>query len=103
MVALSGKDQTLAIPANSLIDYDGRSHSKESPKVSGYEQFREERIKANLERMQQLGIVDLSLKLKSIKPHGTSTLAIANLSAVPLHCCFPDPLAVLPGALFMGF
>ncbi|XAR73941.1 hypothetical protein NMG60_11008079 [Bertholletia excelsa] len=69
MVALSGKDQTLATPANSLIDYDGRSHSKESPKVSGYEQFREERIKANLERMQQLGIVDLSLKLKSIKPH----------------------------------
>ncbi|KAM7470715.1 hypothetical protein LguiA_008898 [Lonicera macranthoides] len=32
---------------------------------AGYEQFREQRIKANLERMQKLGIMDLSKKLKS--------------------------------------
>lgn len=33
---------------------------------AGYEQFREQRIKANLERMQKLGIMDLSKKLKSV-------------------------------------
>ncbi|XP_027076561.2 uncharacterized protein [Coffea arabica] len=36
--------------------------------LSEYEQSREERIKQNLERMQKLGIFDLSLKLKSLKP-----------------------------------
>lgn len=41
---------------------------KETPKVSVYEQWREERIKENLERMQKLGIFDLSLKLKSPPP-----------------------------------
>ncbi|KAJ0252325.1 Zinc-finger domain of monoamine-oxidase A repressor R1 [Hirschfeldia incana] len=34
-------------------------------KVSIYEKCREERIKENLQRMQNLGIMDLSLKLKS--------------------------------------
>ncbi|XP_042512010.1 cell division cycle-associated protein 7-like [Macadamia integrifolia] len=33
--------------------------------VSGYEQSRDKRIKENMERMQKLGILDLSLKLKS--------------------------------------
>ncbi|XP_030462578.2 uncharacterized protein LOC115682490 [Syzygium oleosum] len=36
-----------------------------SGKISLYEQSREERIRANLERMQKLGIVDLSQKLRS--------------------------------------
>ncbi|XP_048139781.1 uncharacterized protein LOC115740196 isoform X2 [Rhodamnia argentea] len=40
----------------------------ESKKISLYEQSREERIKANLERMQKLGIVDLSQKLRSSLP-----------------------------------
>lgn len=33
--------------------------------TSGYEQFRDQRIKENMERMQKLGILDLSHKLKS--------------------------------------
>jgi hypothetical protein len=37
----------------------------ETPKISVYEQTREERIKENLERMQRLGLMDLSLKLKA--------------------------------------
>ncbi|KAK1363863.1 cell division cycle-associated protein 7 [Heracleum sosnowskyi] len=38
-------------------------------KMSDYEKCREERIKENLERMKKLGILDLSLKLKTaIKP-----------------------------------
>ncbi|BBH09498.1 Zinc-finger domain of monoamine-oxidase A repressor R1 [Prunus dulcis] len=32
--------------------------------VSGYEQFRDQRIKENNERLQKLGILDLALKLK---------------------------------------
>ncbi|KAJ6907408.1 hypothetical protein NC651_017958 [Populus alba x Populus x berolinensis] len=37
----------------------------ETPKISVYEQTREERIKENHERMQKLGLMDLSLKLKA--------------------------------------
>ncbi|GLT55223.1 hypothetical protein SLA2020_283640 [Shorea laevis] len=36
-----------------------------NPEVSGYEDFRNQRIKENMERMQKLGIPDLSQKLKS--------------------------------------
>ncbi|KAL1188896.1 E3 ubiquitin-protein ligase JMJ24 [Cardamine amara subsp. amara] len=40
-----------------------------NPNVSVYEKCREDRIKENLQRMQNLGILDLSLKLKSeIRP-----------------------------------
>ena len=51
-----------------------RNVSKETPaadqnldhqKMSEYEKCREARIKENLERMKQLGILDLSLKLKT--------------------------------------
>ncbi|KAK6129027.1 hypothetical protein DH2020_037224 [Rehmannia glutinosa] len=41
---------------------------KEDAKISEYELTREERIKENRERMQKLGIFDLSLKLKDLKP-----------------------------------
>ncbi|PWA94173.1 zinc-finger domain of monoamine-oxidase A repressor R1 [Artemisia annua] len=43
--------------------------SPQEMKSCDYEKCREERIKENLERMQKLGIHDLSLKLKSIKPN----------------------------------
>ncbi|KAL8151957.1 hypothetical protein V2J09_021765 [Rumex salicifolius] len=43
---------------------------------AGYEQLREQRIKENLERMQKLGIADLSLKLKS-------TISASSLKRVP--------------------
>lgn len=36
-------------------------------KNSEYEQLREKRIKENLERMQKLGIFDISLKLKPVR------------------------------------
>ncbi|XP_057495469.1 uncharacterized protein LOC130780499 [Actinidia eriantha] len=38
---------------------------KNKDEVSGYEQFRDQRIRENMERMQKLGILDLSRKLKS--------------------------------------
>ncbi|KAI3503135.1 hypothetical protein L1887_31571 [Cichorium endivia] len=46
------------------------SSNESTPNVSSdYEKCREQRIKENLERMQKLGIYDLSLKLKSMKPN----------------------------------
>ncbi|XP_019176324.1 PREDICTED: cell division cycle-associated protein 7-like [Ipomoea nil] len=47
---------------------NGEFHTQKQKKGSEYEQSREERIKENLERMRKLGIFDLSLKFKSIKP-----------------------------------
>ncbi|KAF3435675.1 hypothetical protein FNV43_RR22766 [Rhamnella rubrinervis] len=41
------------------------SERDETTRTSGYQQFRQQRIKENQERMLKLGIVDLSLKLKS--------------------------------------
>ncbi|GMN29854.1 hypothetical protein TIFTF001_002599 [Ficus carica] len=48
--------------------------------VSEYEQFREERIKQNIEKMQKLGIFDLSLqlKLKSATPVSYSEVDLAK-------------------------
>lgn len=47
-----------AAPVN-VDDVDGSTQ-----KNSEYEQLREKRIKENLERMEKLGIFDMSLKLK---------------------------------------
>ncbi|KAH7566508.1 hypothetical protein JRO89_XS08G0175300 [Xanthoceras sorbifolium] len=48
------------------------NHGQNTPTISLYEQSREDRIKENLERMQKLGIVDLSDKLKSrVRPKRT--------------------------------
>ena len=44
---------------------NGENGGGEVSSSAGYEQFREQRIKANLERLQKLGIMDLSKKLKS--------------------------------------
>ncbi|GJX06819.1 zinc-finger domain of monoamine-oxidase A repressor R1 [Tanacetum coccineum] len=48
------------------------SETPQEMKSCDYEKCREERIKENLERMQKLGIYDLSLKLKSIKPNNNN-------------------------------
>jgi hypothetical protein len=46
-------------------DNNEESTGNGNGEVSGYEHFRNQRIKENLERMQKLGIPDLSQKLKS--------------------------------------
>ncbi|CAI9110075.1 OLC1v1010039C1 [Oldenlandia corymbosa var. corymbosa] len=61
-------------PAKVGLEAAGENGSGDIPKKSDYEQSREERIKQNLERMKNLGILDLSLKLKSMnKPTPKST------------------------------
>jgi hypothetical protein len=46
-------------------DNNGESTGNGAGETSGYENFRNQRIKENMERMQKLGIPDLSQKLKS--------------------------------------
>ena len=46
-------------------DNNGESTGNGAGEASGYENFRNQRIKENMERMQKLGIPDLSQKLKS--------------------------------------
>ncbi|KAL7002766.1 hypothetical protein U1Q18_003922 [Sarracenia purpurea var. burkii] len=55
-----GRFQKNVAKGRDEIENEGKSEE-----VSGYEQFRDQRIKENMERMQKLGIVDLSRKLKS--------------------------------------
>ncbi|KAF5961256.1 hypothetical protein HYC85_002465 [Camellia sinensis] len=96
MLTLRSRDQTLETPANPSnhqINEDGRTQIKETQKVSGYEQCREERIKENLQRMQKLGIMDLSLKLKSLKPIRKNNFS--NRKSPPC----PSPLTTPGGPL----
>ncbi|XP_057459672.1 uncharacterized protein LOC130750209 [Actinidia eriantha] len=72
------------------MDESGRTQTKETQTVSDYEQLREERIKENLERMQKLGIFDLSLKFKSVKPIRKNTIPKTPRSLSPLPC--PGPV-----------
>lgn len=62
---------------------DGEIHTQKQMKASEYEQSREERIKENLERMRKLGIFDLSLEVKAIKPNKTRKTP-QRLSVSPL-------------------
>lgn len=55
--------ETSATPFHRINN--GEGHTDHTPKVSDYEKSREERIKENLQRMQKLGLVDLSLQVKS--------------------------------------
>ncbi|CAI9265514.1 unnamed protein product [Lactuca saligna] len=69
------------------------NYSDSTPKLSSdYEKCREQRIKENLERMQKLGIHDLSLKLKSMKPntHRRNNKPYKT----PNRCISPSPSSV---------
>lgn len=55
--------ETSASPCHQITNGEGQTD--QTQKISDYEQSREERIKENLQRMQKLGIVDLSLQVKS--------------------------------------
>ncbi|XP_057501703.1 uncharacterized protein LOC130785535 [Actinidia eriantha] len=88
MATLRKSAQTLEAPLvnpnNHQIDENGRTQTKDTQKVSDYEHLREERIKENLERMQKLGIFDLSLKIKSVKPTRKNTITKTPRSLSPL-------------------
>ncbi|KAJ9564246.1 hypothetical protein OSB04_000212 [Centaurea solstitialis] len=65
-----------------------------SSSSSDYEKCREERIKQNLERMQKLGIYDLSLKMRSIKPNAFRKKNNNNENKTPNRCFPPLPSSV---------
>lgn len=54
-----------ANPSSNLVVDDLAQTIHTQKKISDYEQSREDRIKENHEKLQKLGIFDLSLKLKS--------------------------------------
>lgn len=56
---------------------------------SQYELSRDERIKANLERMQKLGIADISLELKSQFQAKRATKSFSNRTT---PSCGPSPI-----------
>ncbi|KAI3452079.1 hypothetical protein Pfo_008744 [Paulownia fortunei] len=69
MVTLRSRaPENLNIPREQQQQEPTEKEDVNAHKISGYELSREERIKENRERMQKLGILDLSLKLKALKP-----------------------------------
>ncbi|KAF5187986.1 Cell division cycle-associated 7-like protein [Thalictrum thalictroides] len=69
MVTLRKRPRTLETPVNPKQTNNNsyeheETQSNKSEEVFDYEQCREKRIKENMERMQKLGIFDLSSKLK---------------------------------------
>ncbi|CAL9026944.1 unnamed protein product [Prunus brigantina] len=61
-----------------------QTQTSQTQNKSQYEQSREERIKENLERMKKLGIVDISLQLKSnFQPKRTAPKTFSNRSTTP--------------------
>ncbi|KAL5557161.1 hypothetical protein UlMin_039397 [Ulmus minor] len=57
--------QAPATPGYTNNEQTSTLQTQKNEKISDYEQSREERIKQNFEKMQKLGIFDLSLKIKS--------------------------------------
>lgn len=52
-------------PTTTPIPITGPRESQETKEKGSYEKLREERIKENLERIQKLGIIELTVNLKS--------------------------------------
>ncbi|KAG6605263.1 Cell division cycle-associated 7-like protein, partial [Cucurbita argyrosperma subsp. sororia] len=71
-----------------------RPSAVQMPEVSQYEQSRELRIRENLERMQKLGIFDLSLKLKSSAPSRQNRRRSLNPKASPPSFNLPQEVPV---------
>lgn len=78
--------ETPANPTTDRINENGHTQIEESHKKSDYEQAREERIKENRERMEKLGIFDLSLKFKSSTPARKN-----SFNGKPNKCLSPLP------------
>lgn len=72
MVTLGKRSGTLESSVSAKHINDDEAKTSNGDEISGYEQCREKRIKANMERMQKLGILDLSRKLKSLPSYSPS-------------------------------
>ncbi|XP_010999703.1 PREDICTED: cell division cycle-associated protein 7-like [Populus euphratica] len=70
-----------------------KGNEASSGAMSGYEQFRDQRIKENKERMQKLGLLDLSLKLKAQLGRPKKTPGIVSSEKKP-HT--PLPVSASP-------
>lgn len=70
-----------------------KGNGASSGAMLGYEQFRDQRIKENKERMQKLGLHDLSLKLKAQLGRPKKTPGIVSFEKKP-HT--PLPVSASP-------
>ncbi|XP_022773969.1 uncharacterized protein LOC111316220 [Durio zibethinus] len=100
MPAMENKTQALETsPNNSDHQYHlqpNNENKTQTPKTSLYEQSREERIKENLQRMQQLGLKDLSNSLLNSISHLSSRRGRPRLGCKPPVT--PRPLPLPPSA-----
>ncbi|KAJ0450475.1 putative transcription factor C2H2 family [Helianthus annuus] len=85
---------------STMVTMNNNNIQETTPTASSdYEKCREERIKENLERMQKLGIYDLSLKLKSVKPNSyrkNNKLLSNNQIKTPDNRCIPPLPSSVP-------
>lgn len=86
MAAPKKRSRTVKSPANTPQLGNGnndQTHTAETQKMSLYEQSREQRIRENRERMEKLGIMDLSLKVKSQLSHRRTRLGPPDCKTPP--------------------
>ncbi|TQD95874.1 hypothetical protein C1H46_018512 [Malus baccata] len=74
--------KTVALESSANPNPQSNNEHPQTPK-SLYEQSREDRIRENRERMQKLGIVDISLQLKSNFQSNRSTKSYSGRSTMP--------------------
>ncbi|TQE07150.1 hypothetical protein C1H46_007203 [Malus baccata] len=74
--------KTVALESSANPNPRSNNEHPQIPK-SLYEQSREDRIRENCERMQKLGIVDISLQLKSNFQSTKSTKSYSDRSTTP--------------------
>ncbi|KAG4175498.1 hypothetical protein ERO13_A11G189000v2 [Gossypium hirsutum] len=96
MAAIGNETQPLESSPNNLDQqYHLQPHNDckiQTPKISLYEQSREERIKENLQRMQQLGLKDLSNSLLNSTPRLSSRRGRPRVGGKPPVTPLSSPL-----------
>ncbi|XWS45333.1 hypothetical protein CRYUN_Cryun15aG0127400 [Craigia yunnanensis] len=100
MAAMRDKTQALENSPN-YSDHQyhlqpNNENKTQTPKISLYEQSREERIKENLQRMQQLGLKDLSNSILNSNSHLSSRRGRPRIGSKPPVTPLHPPLPHLP-------
>ncbi|XVF17759.1 hypothetical protein REPUB_Repub10bG0151400 [Reevesia pubescens] len=97
MAAMEDKTQSLEGTSPNVNNSDrhlqpNNENNTQTRKFSLYEQSREERIKENLQRMQQLGLKDLSNSLLNSNPHLSSRRGRRRIGSKPPVTPLSTPL-----------
>ncbi|KAI4327510.1 hypothetical protein L6164_019960 [Bauhinia variegata] len=91
MPTLRKRGRAVESPASPLrLGNDDPTQTTETPKACLYEKSREQRIRENREKLEKLGIVDLSLKLKSQIPRRRTRIDSESCKTPPLPTVQPS-------------